>query len=123
MRAASAALSCDAARRLLPTGAGLPEMLSSLMCALSESATGAATHDRLVAELCSAKVEVAELNERRDRARKKEDSPWFTIFLALTYLILPSTATKLFYSFRWDAFCEGTVTLEDGAIKNALANR
>ena len=33
--------------------------------------TGAATHDRLVAELCSAKVEVAELNERRDRARKK----------------------------------------------------
>ena len=33
--------------------------------------TGAATHDRLVAEMCSAKVEVAELNERRDRARKK----------------------------------------------------
>ena len=31
--------------------------------------TGAATHDRLVAELCSL-VEVAELNERRDRARK-----------------------------------------------------
>ena len=54
----------------------------------------------------------------RDQNRKREGSPWFSIFLALTYLILPSTALKIFYSFKWDSFCEGTVNIEDGAIKN-----
>ena len=54
----------------------------------------------------------------RDQARKKEGSPWFSIFLALTYLILPSAAVKIFYSFKWDYFCEGEVNFEDGAIKN-----
>lgn len=37
----------------------------------AERSNSAATHDSLVAGLCAAKVEVAELNERRDRARKK----------------------------------------------------
>lgn len=37
----------------------------------AERSNSAATHDSLVAGLCAAKVEVAELNERQDRARKK----------------------------------------------------
>jgi hypothetical protein len=37
----------------------------------AERSNSAATHDSLVSGLCAAKVEVAELNERRDRARKK----------------------------------------------------
>ena len=53
----------------LEVESGLKRPRSSRMA--SARSTGAATHDRLVAELCSAKVEVAELNERRDRARKK----------------------------------------------------
>ena len=40
-------------------------------------------------------------------SHQKYSASFFTFFLFLTYLVLPSTASKIFSSFRYDPYCEG----------------
>jgi len=43
----------------------------------------------------------------RAQLKDKKDSTFFSFFLALTYLILPGTASKIFSAFKTDGFCQG----------------
>ena len=47
---------------------------------------------------------------------------FFTLFLLLTYLVLPSAASKIFSAFRYDSFCAGAFgTMCDGEWRHFLA--
>ena len=47
---------------------------------------------------------------------------FFTLFLLLTYLVLPSAASKIFSTFRYDSFCAGAFgTTCDGVSLHFLA--
>ena len=47
---------------------------------------------------------------------------FFTLFLLLTYLVLPSAASKIFSTFRYDSFCAGAFgTTCDGEWRHFLA--